>query len=149
MALVLVGDGASRGTNRGSSPGGGKIVFITGFVNQSQISRFYREADIFALASEWDPSPKALNEAMNFGLPLLVSSGVGTARDLVINGENGFLFPPGDIDSIRNHLTQLIAEPQLRQRMGLRSREIIEDWSYPAEVAGTLRAITAVRKSSA
>jgi len=81
---------------------------------------------------------------MNFGLPLLVSKGVGTARDLVLDGENGFFFPQGDINSLSKHLRRLLDDPGLLEKLGRRSREVVEAWSFSAEVEGTLKAIEAV-----
>jgi len=147
-ALILVGDGELRPEIE-NLPGIAGRVFVTGFVNQGRLGRYYRAADVFALASEWDPSPKALNEAMNFGLPLLVSSGVGTARDLVEPDRNGYVFPPGEVKTLAAHIRKLAGDRELRLRMGQRSQKIVEDWSYGAEVAGTLAAVRAAVEDKA
>ena len=56
---------------------------FVGFVEQLQISKFYSIAHVFILPSEYDPSPKVLNEAMNFGLPIIATDVCGQALDLV------------------------------------------------------------------
>jgi len=145
-ALVFLGDGQLRAeieTGAEDSPG---PVVVTGFVNQSGIGRYYREADIFVLPSEWDPSPKAVNEAMNFSLPLLLSDGVGTARDLVRPEANGFVFPAGDVGRLRELLETLAEDPDRRRRMGAESAGIVADWSYENEAAGTAAAVARARE---
>ncbi len=142
-ALVLLGDGRLRGEIEAFPEAGGK-VFVTGFVNQGKISDYYRQADVFTLASEWDPSPKALNEAMNFSLPLLVSDRVGTGADLVEPGRNGYLFPVGDIRELERRILELASDPGLREKLGKRSREIVTGWSFAAQAAGVRRAAESV-----
>ena len=49
-------------------------VYFSGFVNQSQISHYYSMADAVVVISSYDPSPKVMNEAMNFSLPVIATS---------------------------------------------------------------------------
>ncbi len=73
-------------------------VFFPGFKNQTEIITYYQNADVLVLTSDYDPSPKVLNEALNFGLPIIVSDKVGTAKDLCIS--NGYIFNCGDIQDL-------------------------------------------------
>ena len=70
-----------------------------------------------------------VNEAMCFSLPVLVSSQVGAARDLVHDGENGFIFPSGEVDQLARCMQQIVdLTEEERIRMGSVSRQIIEKW---------------------
>ena len=66
-------------------------IIISGFVDIKKISEYYSISDLFVLLSTYDPSPKTLNEALNFGLPCIVSKQIGTSEDLIKNGVNGFV----------------------------------------------------------
>ncbi|GAI11638.1 unnamed protein product, partial [marine sediment metagenome] len=72
VALIIVGDGPDkkRLIEYVKLNKIGKVYFV-GFKNQTEISPYYHTSDIFALTSKYDPSPKVLNEALNFGLPLV------------------------------------------------------------------------------
>ncbi len=141
-SLVFLGEGAQRqDLERVISRYRLTNVVITGFKNQTELPRILAAGDVFVLPSGYDPSPRALNEAMNFSLPAIVSDGVGTAGDLVIDGENGFVFPVGEIDILSDRMRRLVEDPCLRDEMGARSREKVSGWNYPKGVEEILRAL--------
>ena len=76
----------------------------------------YDAADIFVLPSVEDGSALATILAMAAGLPVIVSDQAGA--DLVVDGVNGFVVPARDVDALAARLEQLIADPELRARMG-------------------------------
>ncbi len=96
-----------------------KNVVISGFINQSEIGTIYSMADLFVMCSgigeTWGLS---VNEAMNFGLPVIVSSTCGSSFDLVSNGINGFVFKEGDINRLHDYIYELISNKELRIKMG-------------------------------
>ncbi|MCS4150741.1 glycosyltransferase family 4 protein [Salinibacter ruber] len=70
--------------------------------------------------------PKILTEAAAAGRPL-VATDVAGCQEIVQDGENGFLVPPGDSSSLAQALRSLIESPDDRRRMGTRSRKIAEN----------------------
>jgi len=62
---------------------------------------------------------------MAAGLPVAASS-VGCLPDLVIDGRTGFLIPPRDSSRLAERLIELLADPELRRRMGTAGRERAE-----------------------
>ncbi len=74
-------------------------------------------ADVFVLTSLWEGLPRALVEAMKSGVPCVCYATDGV-RDLIVDGENGFLVAPGDWSGAADKVARLIAEPALRERMG-------------------------------
>ena len=101
-------------------------VVFAGFMNQSEISRAYAAADIFALVSGWHETwGLVVNEAMNFDLPVVVSDKVGCAADLVHHAENGYVFPHDRPDELARYLTLLITDPARRALFGQRAAETI------------------------
>jgi|APSaa5957512535_1039671.scaffolds.fasta_scaffold31261_3 glycosyltransferase involved in cell wall biosynthesis len=116
-------------------------AIFTGFVNQKDISKYYTVADMFAVISSYDASPKALNEALNFSLPVLCSDGVGTAKDLVKEGVNGSVVPYGDINSMANFIKFLSSNERVLREMGANSKRIVKDWTPEKDALGILEAL--------
>jgi glycosyltransferase involved in cell wall biosynthesis len=104
--LVMVGDGELRGEMEKfiEEKGLKNTVRLTGFVNQTEIVKFYAAADVFVLCSgvgeTWGLS---VNEAMNFNLPVIVSDTAGCCPDLV-GPESGYSFKTGDINELSSVL---------------------------------------------
>ena len=71
--------------------------------------------------------PKSVIDAEAIGLPVVTTDWVG-CRDTVINGENGFLIPIKDANSLAEKIAVLVDNPKLRQRMGKSAREYAEKY---------------------
>ena len=144
IKLVMVGEGELRDQMESyiMKNNLSHDVMLTGFINQSKISRYYSIADIFVLPSGVNETwGLVLNEAMNFNLPLVVSDMVGASDDLVCDAENGFSYPCGDIDALTDTLITLITNESLRKSMGNKSAEIIKNYSYDRVLVGIKQAI--------
>ncbi len=77
---------------------------------------YFRQADVFAYPSYQEGIPIAVIEAMACGLPV-VASGVGGLPDLIHDGINGFLVPPGRAESLAEKIALLIHDDALRRNM--------------------------------
>lgn len=115
-------------------------VHFAGFLNRSEIARAYVASDVFVLPSKRETWGLVVNEALNFGLPVVVSDAVGSARDLVEPGRSGFLFPADDTTAFASALSTLIGDVDLRRSMGQRGLEIVEAWNYDAAARGVVEA---------
>ena len=116
-------------------------VVFAGFLDQREIGRAYAAADVFALVSkEHETWGLVVNEALNFGLPVLVSDKVGCAGDLV-RPENGFVVPADDPVGLARCLAELVDSPDLRERLGAAARDIVDGWRYEVGAAGVLAAV--------
>jgi len=129
--LVMAGDGALRpDMELFIHTHNMKNVLLTGFVNQSQIPLYYAVADVFVMCSgsgeTWGLS---VNEAMNFSKPVIVSATCGSSEDLVLHGENGFVFEEGNIDLLTTYLKKVLEDDSFRERAGRKSAELIELFS--------------------
>ena len=122
-----------------------KNVYFTGFKNQSELPKFYSITDVFVLPSEYDPSPKALNEALNFGLPVIVSDGVKTAPDIVLGGNCGFVYPVGDILKLAEKLEEILKNRDLRFALGRSALNVVSKWSFNEDVKGILKALEFIK----
>jgi glycosyltransferase involved in cell wall biosynthesis len=144
-ALLYVGDGPMRGrieevVKEKNIPD----VYITGFLNQTEIPQAYVAGDILVLPSAHEPWGLVVNEGMNFGLPVVVTDRVGCAPDLVQKGKNGYVVPYHSVEALEGALERLVAEPEQRRLFGQRSLEIIQGWGIEQTVEGILQAIEAI-----
>jgi len=108
--LVMVGEGELR-TEIENFINDNKLanVHLPGFINQSEIVKYYAVADVFVLCSgEGETWGLSVNEAMNFNLPVVVSEMAGCAHDLVQFGVNGFVFKCGNVRVLANQINQAL-----------------------------------------
>lgn len=81
-------------------------------------------ADIYVSTSYSESFPDAVREAMKAGKAIVVTNAGGTF-ELVNAGRNGFLFEPGDVESLVGYLTRLIQDQELRASMGAEGKRMI------------------------
>jgi glycosyltransferase involved in cell wall biosynthesis len=144
-SLVFVGDGPLRAEmERFVAQQRVANVFFLGFRNQQELPRCYALADLLVLSSASETWGVVLNEAMCSKLPLIVSDRVGAAVDLVRNGNNGFIYPMGNIEALTECMRRVIKDDEVRKEMGLSSLEIIKRWGPEESVKGVLKCLEAV-----
>jgi glycosyltransferase involved in cell wall biosynthesis len=126
VEATLVGDGPMRDDlerlARQMSLNG--AVRFTGAIGHDEIRAHYATADVFCLSSFAEGVPVVLMEAMAMGKPVVASQVMGVS-ELVQDGLNGRLVPPGRADLLAEALAQLAADAQLRARMGAAGRDTI------------------------
>ena len=84
----------------------------------------YRCADAFILPSSKEGFGIVFLEAMHFGLPVIAAAEKG-ALDAVRDGDNGFLVPYGDVNTIRQRIEELAEQPLLRHQLGEHGRSLV------------------------
>ncbi len=89
----------------------------------SELIPLFQAADVFVLPGT---GGLAVQQAMSYGLPVIVGEADGTQADLV-RPENGMLVQPGSVDSLRAALQDLLADPQRLRRMGRQSYRIVSE----------------------
>ena len=92
---------------------------------RTDIRDIFQSVDIYISGSYSESFPDAVREAMLFGKSVVVTN-VGGTFELVKVGVSGFLFEPGDIESLVQHIKQLIQNPRFRESMGKEGKLIIE-----------------------
>lgn len=92
--------------------------------DQRDVPRWLAAMDIFVLTSQSEGMPNAIMEAMAVGLPCVVTD-TGDCRDLVADGQTGFVVPVGDQAALVDRILRLVGDAELRQRMGAAGRERI------------------------
>jgi len=148
--LLFVGDGELRDSleKRVAETGAQDDVRFTGFRNQSELPRFFDLSSVFVLPARHEAYGLIVNEAMAAGLPVVVSTDIGCADDLVRNGENGYVYPVGSVEALRDALVKTML-PGERKRMGQRSQEIIAGWGYNEDIIALKQALRTITGKSA
>ena len=102
-------------------------VTLTGPVYGEKKEKLFLESNIFVFPTYYELETFGLVnlEAMRAGLPI-ISSDEGSIPEVVIDGVNGFIVDPKDIDMLTDRVLKLILDPELRIKMGNAGREIYE-----------------------
>lgn len=87
------------------------------YIKPNNVSELERNADIYISTSFFEGTSNSIMEALNWSLPV-VATHVGDNDHLVIDGENGFLHPIGDVNGLSASLCQLLDSAKLRNQMG-------------------------------
>ena len=116
MNLVVAGDGPLRS----------RVRDARGFVPHDELQALYARAAVVACPSRREGFGVACLEAMAHARPV-VAGDVGGLRDLVVDGETGYLVPPADVDALRAALERLLGDRDLRRRLGAAGRARARD----------------------
>ena len=123
--LLLIGDGPMLETYRelARTLGIAERVVFPGLLSDPVALGVFDATDISCQPSLWqEANPLAVLEAMSMKLPV-VGSNLGGMPEIIKDGQTGLLFPAGDVAALRQKLEALIADPELRVRMGEAGRE--------------------------
>ncbi len=141
--LIFAGDGAQRAELEKEAAArrvSDKVQFL-GFVNQSQLPRLYKAADLMVIPSRYEPFGLVVNEAMLCGCPVVASDRVGAVRDLITHGETGYVYPCGHTDALATLLQSALADPARLQSVRERALERIKTWTPKASADALVEAV--------
>ncbi|PTY04670.1 glycosyl transferase [Opitutaceae bacterium EW11] len=143
--LLIAGDGPEKSdlVARASGLVGSRIHFLP-FANQSEMPARYLLAELFVLPSRgfYETWGLSVNEAMLMGVPCLVSDHVGCQRDLVTDGQTGWVVPAGDDVALATKLRDALAELKGHgERIRGAATERAARYSYEQATAGLRAAV--------
>jgi glycosyltransferase involved in cell wall biosynthesis len=128
LPLVVVGDGPLRSL----------LPQTVGFVPHAELGRYYERAAVVVVPSRREGYGVAAREAMAHGRAV-VATAVGGLPDAIEDGVTGLLVPPGDTAALRAALERLLADAELRERLGAEGRRRARvAFSWEAATAATL-----------
>jgi len=121
--LEIYGNGALRGELEQEVKELGISSSVTLAQPTHQMKEVYLSASIYAMTSRYEGLPMVLIEAQQMGLPIVSFACPCGPRDVIHDGEDGFLIPMGEDDIFLKALTTLMASEEKRVCMGQRARE--------------------------
>ena len=125
--VVVIGDGPERERLRRALPAASFLGLLTG----DALSRAVATLDIAVHPGPHETFCQAVQEAMASGVPV-VAVGAGGAAELVDHGRTGWLYPPGDLRSLRERVRDLSGDAAKRRRMGQAGRFAVEGRTWTA-----------------
>jgi glycosyltransferase involved in cell wall biosynthesis len=138
--FVIAGEGPERSTLEALAADlglGEQVVFLG---HRVDVPALLAASDGFVLPSRFEGTPIALLEAMAAGKPVVASAIPGT-DELVVDGATGLLTPPGDPDRLAAALSRLVADRDLRARLGGAARDRVDTNFSAAECAERVYAV--------
>ena len=130
--LLVIGEGPERQAVEGQVQRLGLADAVVLVGDQRDVRPFLAAIDVGVLCSEFETFSLAALETLAMGAPL-VSSDVGSMREIVQPGRNGFLFEPGRVDQLVDRLERL-ADPLFRSQIAAEARASISRFSDDAMV---------------
>lgn len=126
-----------------------KNVTFTGKINNEELERYYNESNLVVVPSVnegmGDPWVFVLNEAMYYYNPIIATTAVGAAPDMIM--DNGFIVPEKDSDSLKEAIERVLTDEKLEREMCLKSRKIIDTkFQYPNMINSFKDCIKKVKK---
>jgi len=128
VELLIVGTGNFENDLKGLSAKFNldETISFYGYCDNNKLPELYSDADIFVLPSLTESFGIVFAEAMACGLPIIGTT-AGGIPEVVRNGENGILVPPGNVNKLKNALVMLINDKELRKKSGEKSIEIVQE----------------------
>jgi glycosyltransferase involved in cell wall biosynthesis len=126
VQYLIVGDGTERERLQGLVQEHGlhdDVVFL-GRIPHHEVFEYLWHSDVFVLPSYEEAFGIAYIEAMACELPTIACRGEGP-EDFIQHGETGYLVPPRDAPALANQLSSLLHDPDERETVGARARDVI------------------------
>ncbi|GAB4494238.1 MAG: glycosyltransferase [Anaerolineales bacterium] len=113
-------------------------VILAGYRSREVVLSALKASDIFVMPSRQEGTPIALLEAAAMGVPILASA-CGGIPEMVSDGEQALLVPPGNPPMLAQSLLRLAKNPELRARLGQNAKAHVEqNFSLQAQARATL-----------
>ncbi|MQA08163.1 MAG: glycosyltransferase [Pseudonocardiaceae bacterium] len=126
VRVEIVGDGSCRAelTELARTLGIADSVTFHGFVSETELLAAYARAEVFCMPGVAELQSLATMEAMAAGKPVVAADAVALPH-LVREGQNGWLFPPGDVDTLAARLRMVLGGPGVSTKFGAESTRLI------------------------
>lgn len=121
--LVIVGEGPERAALESLAAEVYPAAEFVGARHGTELKPYFMEADLFVLPGT---GGLAVQEAMGYGLPVIVAQGDGTQDDLV-RRENGWQIPPDDFEALLATMKEALEDVARLRKMGAESYRIVKE----------------------
>lgn len=134
IKLKVVGDGPVRADcERFVFENKINNVEFLGYKSGEELEKLYMQSAFLVMPSEWyENAPMTIIECFSYGKPM-IGSNIGGIPEMIIDGETGFLFEPGNWQELQDKIKYVLRNPSLIENMGKKARVRAEK-EYSAEV---------------
>jgi glycosyltransferase involved in cell wall biosynthesis len=122
-------------------------ISILGFLNQEELAGWYKRANAFVLPSRQDTWGLVINEAVQQGCPVIISTYAGAADELILHKDSGLIVDPLNTTEFAQSLEFAITHPEELARYAEKATANLRFYSYDQAVGATIKAISSVSKS--
>lgn len=126
VKLVLIGGGDQKQETavkeKIKKTGLENSIALTGVLNSPEVYKIFSKAAFYVSASLEEGFPNVFIEAMHYGLPIITTD-AGGSREMVVNGETGFVIPINDRRALEEKMKILIENKNLREQMAKKAHE--------------------------
>jgi glycosyltransferase involved in cell wall biosynthesis len=138
VSLVVAGNGPERARLEGLAAhlGLGERVRFLGAQPRAVALELFAAGDAVLLTSTWENFPHAVVEGLAAGTPV-IATGVGGVNEIVTDGVNGLLAPPGDPGALAEAIRRFFADDELRARLRGAARDSVDGYA-PERVYGRI-----------
>jgi glycosyltransferase involved in cell wall biosynthesis len=129
VSLVVAGDGDELSPTAAlvDRLGLAGRVRLLGPLNRAGVLELFAAADAAVLSSSWENFPHSVVEALAVGTPVIATR-VGGVPEVVVDGENGLLVPPGDPTALADAVKRYFADADLRARLRAAATPSVEPY---------------------
>jgi glycosyltransferase involved in cell wall biosynthesis len=133
--FLVVGDGPRREPLEQLARELGVERSVRFLGSRNDVPRLLSASDVFVLTSHNEANPVSILEAMSVGRPV-VAANVGSIREVVSDGRNGFVIAPGNAEQMAERIVRLLEDPLACRSLGAAARQaVIAGWSLDAMVS--------------
>lgn len=111
--ILIAGDGELRSKINNIAKKFKINIYFMGFLNQIKLVELYAISDCFLLTSLSDANPLTCIEALWSGLPLFISNHCGNYPEVIVQGENGYVFNYNNKDEVLKMFEEVITKSEL------------------------------------
>ena len=145
VTLAIAGEGPERGAVEAGVRRLGleDRVRLLGPLSRDSVLELFHAADGTVLSSGWENFPHSVVESLAVGTPVLATD-VGGVAEVVRDGENGLLVPPGDPAALAAAIDRFAGDEDLRRRLRAAAAPSVESYGVDAvfaELEATLRRV--------
>lgn len=136
LILLIVGDGPEREKLKEAAHQFTVTPNVRFLGHRTDVDKLFPLFEVFLLASDFEGQSNSIMEAMSYGVPV-VASDIPPNRELVIDGETGFLTDVGDSTGFSQYAERILADPELAKQLGSAAQKRMqEDFSVDKMVKG-------------
>jgi glycosyltransferase involved in cell wall biosynthesis len=118
VVFLLIGDGPERPRLEAQTRDAGLEKNVVFLGRRADVPELLACCDSSALPSQAEAFPNALLESMSAGLPV-VATAVGGSKEVIENGQNGLLVPPGNPEALAAAILRLVRDPRLAMKLAV------------------------------